>query len=105
MLLKYFLFNIPIALSDALTCKQTPYLTELLVSWILAFAALPLCAWVLWHVRETNYDLEDVKRIDTIGQDRTGDEELATSVSIEKVPEKLLDTVEKTPGDVKDIKV
>ena len=39
---------------------QTPYLTEHLVSWILALSALPLCALVLYHTQDSNYEVEDV---------------------------------------------
>ena len=40
--------------------RQTPYLTEHLVSWIMALSALPLCALVLYHIRESNCEVGDV---------------------------------------------
>ena len=39
---------------------QTPYLTEHLVSWLMLVISLPLCGYVLWSVRDTNYDVEGV---------------------------------------------
>ncbi|SPO01430.1 related to HOL1 protein [Cephalotrichum gorgonifer] len=46
------------AVSFGMDAVLTPYLTELLVSWIMPVAALPLTALVLYHARETNYDVE-----------------------------------------------
>ena len=31
------------------------------MSWIMALAALPLCALILYHIRESNYEVEEVK--------------------------------------------
>jgi hypothetical protein len=39
---------------------QTPYLTEHLVSWLMLVISLPLCGYVLWGIRDTNYDIEGV---------------------------------------------
>jgi hypothetical protein len=44
----------------ATTDAQTPYLTEHLVSWLMLVVSLPLCGYVLWSVRDTNYDVEGV---------------------------------------------
>lgn len=48
---------------------QTKYLTELLVSWLMLLVSLPLCFYVLYHTRETNYDVEKVVRVEDVGQD------------------------------------
>lgn len=51
-------------LSHKLICIKTPYLAELLISWLLIMVSLPLCAWVLHSVRDTNYDVEEVVHVD-----------------------------------------
>ena len=51
-------------LSRKLICIKTPYLAELLISWLLIMVSLPLCAWVLHSVRDTNYDVEEVVHVD-----------------------------------------
>jgi len=43
-----------------MTDIQTAYLTEHLVSWLMLVISLPLCGYVLWGVRDTNYDVEGV---------------------------------------------
>lgn len=40
--------------------SQTAYLTEHLVSWLMLVISLPLCGYVLWGIRDTNYDIEGV---------------------------------------------
>lgn len=46
------------------TCTQTPYLGEILLSWLLIVVSLPLCGLVLMKIRESNYDVEEVARVD-----------------------------------------
>lgn len=46
------------AVSFAMDAVKTSYLTEHLVSWCLLLVSLPLCFWVLWHCKDTNYDSE-----------------------------------------------
>ena len=47
--------------------NQTKYLTELLVSWIMLLVSLALCAFVLYHTRESNYEVEQVVRVEDVG--------------------------------------
>ncbi|KAG8164200.1 hypothetical protein KVR01_006118 [Diaporthe batatas] len=54
------------AVSFGMDAVKTPYLAEHLVSWLLLLVSLPLCAWVLWGVRDTNYEVEDVKHVEDI---------------------------------------
>lgn len=45
---------------------QTPYLGEHLLSWLMLLVSLPLCIWVLWGVRDTNYDVEHITKIEDV---------------------------------------
>ena len=45
---------------------KTPYLGEILISWLLTLFALPLCALVLYHIRDTNYEVEEVARVEHV---------------------------------------
>lgn len=45
---------------------QTAYLGEHLVSWLLLLVSLPLCIWVLWGVRDSNYEVEKVTRVEDV---------------------------------------
>lgn len=45
---------------------QTGYIEELSISWALLFVSLPLCFWVLLGVRDTNYDVEPVTKVEDI---------------------------------------
>lgn len=45
---------------------QTAYLVEHLVSWLLLLVSLPLCAWVLWGIRDSNYDVENATHIEDV---------------------------------------
>lgn len=45
---------------------QTPYLGEVLISWLLTMVALPLCALVLYHVPDSNYAIEGVAHIEDV---------------------------------------
>ena len=47
---------------------QTPYIGELLVSWLLLLLSLPLCVLVLWKTRETNYDVEGTVNVDDLDE-------------------------------------
>jgi hypothetical protein len=49
---------------------QTPYLAEHLVSWLLLLVSLPLCFLVLYHVRDTNYDVEGVTHAEDVDSDK-----------------------------------
>ncbi|KAG5928743.1 hypothetical protein E4U42_000056 [Claviceps africana] len=48
------------AVSFGMDAVKTAYLGEILISWLLTLVALPLCALVLYHVRDTNYEVEVV---------------------------------------------
>ncbi|KAG5920543.1 hypothetical protein E4U53_003911 [Claviceps sorghi] len=48
------------AVSFGMDAVKTAYLGEMLISWLLTLVALPLCALVLYHVRDTNYEVEAV---------------------------------------------
>lgn len=43
---------------------KTPYLAEHLISWLLVLISMPFCAFVLYKIRETNYDAEEVVTVD-----------------------------------------
>lgn len=45
---------------------QTAYLGEHLASWLMLLVSLPLCIWVLWGVRDTNYDVEHVTKVEDV---------------------------------------
>jgi hypothetical protein len=49
---------------------QTPYLTEHLVSWLMLVISLPLCGYVLWSVRDTNYDVEGVVHAEDVDKEQ-----------------------------------
>ena len=49
--------------------QQTPYLTEHLVSWGLLLLSLPLCFWVLWFTKDTNYDSEATLHVEDLKAD------------------------------------
>lgn len=46
------------AVSFGIDAVRTPYLNEQLVSWLLTLVSLVLCAYVLYHTRDTNVDVE-----------------------------------------------
>jgi len=48
------------AVSFGMDAVKTAYLGEILISWLLTLVALPLCALVLYHVRDTNYEEKEV---------------------------------------------
>ncbi|KAJ6789933.1 hypothetical protein PWT90_07561 [Aphanocladium album] len=52
------------AVSFGMDAVQTPYLGEILISWLLIVVSLPLCVLVLMKIRETNYDVEEVARVE-----------------------------------------
>lgn len=51
--------------------SKTAYLGETLISWLLTLIALPLCALVLHHVRDTNYEGEEVAHIEDMSDKAT----------------------------------
>ncbi|CAG8973408.1 hypothetical protein HYALB_00000172, partial [Hymenoscyphus albidus] len=57
------------AISFGMDAVKTAYLGEILVSWLLLMVSMPLCLWVLWSVRDTNYDVEGVTRVEDVNGD------------------------------------
>ncbi|ORY34262.1 major facilitator superfamily domain-containing protein [Naematelia encephala] len=60
------------AVSYGMDAVKTAYLTEHLVSWIMILVSLPLCAFVLYHVRETNYDVEKTIHVEEVAPEQVG---------------------------------
>ncbi|ORX37399.1 putative DUF895 domain membrane protein [Kockovaella imperatae] len=54
------------AVSFGMDAVKTPFLTELLVSWLMLLISLPLCAFVLYKCRDTNYDVERVVHVEEL---------------------------------------
>lgn len=57
------------AVAFAMDAVVTPFLTELLVSWIMLLISLPLCAYILYHMRESNYEAEHVVNVEDVSMD------------------------------------
>ncbi|RXK39236.1 hypothetical protein M231_03456 [Tremella mesenterica] len=56
------------AVSFGMDAVSAPFLTEHLVSWLMLLLSLPLCAWVLYRTRESNYEVEPVLRVEDINE-------------------------------------
>ncbi|TWU71703.1 hypothetical protein ED733_003093 [Metarhizium rileyi] len=54
------------AVSFGMDAVLTPYLGEVLVSWLLTLISLPLCALVLYQVPDSNYEIEGVSHIEDV---------------------------------------
>jgi hypothetical protein len=54
------------AVSFGMDAVKTPFLTEHLVSWLMLLFSLPLCFYVLYKIRETNYDIEKPVHVEDI---------------------------------------
>ncbi|KAH8172889.1 major facilitator superfamily protein [Sarocladium implicatum] len=52
------------AVSFGMEAARTPYLGEHLISWLLVLISMPFCALVLYKIRETNYEAEEVVTVD-----------------------------------------
>ncbi|KAH8900018.1 DUF895 domain protein [Thozetella sp. PMI_491] len=72
------------AVSFGMDAVVTPFLGEHLISWLLLVVALPLCGWVLWYTRETNYDVENTLVVEEVKAEETA----APVVYEEKAPVK-----------------
>lgn len=46
---------------DADIIIQTPFIGEILISSLLIILSLPLAAYVIWSIRDTNYDIENIQ--------------------------------------------
>jgi hypothetical protein len=60
------------AVSYGMDAVKTAFLGEILISWLMLLLSLPLCALVLWHTRETNYDIEETVHIEDIKNEAIG---------------------------------
>ena len=58
------------AISFGMDAVKTSFLGEILISWLLLLVSLPLCAWVLWYTRETNYDIEAVVKVEDLADSK-----------------------------------
>ncbi|KZZ94365.1 DUF895 domain protein [Moelleriella libera RCEF 2490] len=54
------------AVSFGMDAVSTPFLTEVGVSWGLLLFSLPFCALVLYHVRDSNYEVEHVVHVEHV---------------------------------------
>ncbi|KAK5181816.1 hypothetical protein LTR44_006016 [Exophiala sp. CCFEE 6388] len=61
------------AVSFGMDAVKTAFLGEILISWLLLLISLPLCAWVLMTIRETNYEIEGITRVETVLDEKNND--------------------------------
>ncbi|OWZ72512.1 hypothetical protein AYX14_01977 [Cryptococcus neoformans] len=54
------------AISFGVDAAKTPYLNEHLSSWIMLLVCLPLAAYVIFHLEDTNYKPEEVVYVDNV---------------------------------------
>ncbi|PNY26827.1 Uncharacterized protein TCAP_03236 [Tolypocladium capitatum] len=52
------------AVSFGMDAVKTAYLGEILISWLLILVSLPVCALVVYRIRDTNYEVETVKHVE-----------------------------------------
>lgn len=83
--LKHCLRN-PSRLNIRLTWSQTPFLGELLISWLLLLVSLPFCAWVIHTIRETNYVVEGTVEVDTTSDVRNNSNAATEAVVMTEIP-------------------
>ena len=55
--------------SFGMDATKTPYLNELLASWILMVVSFPLAGLVIHTIKETNYDVEHVEYVSRVEKD------------------------------------
>ncbi|KAI1628089.1 major facilitator superfamily domain-containing protein [Exophiala viscosa] len=58
------------AVSFGMDAVKTAFLGEILISWLMLLISLPLCAWVLMTIRETNYEVEGTARVETMLEEK-----------------------------------
>jgi hypothetical protein len=56
------------AISFGMDAVSTPFIGEILLSWLLLLVSLPLCALVLWYTKETNYEDEKITRVEDVSE-------------------------------------
>jgi len=61
------------AVSFGMDAVKTPYLTELLVSWMLVVFSLPLAAFVIYKLQDSNYETEGVIKVDDLDEQAVHD--------------------------------
>lgn len=61
------------AVSYGMEAVATPYLTELIVSWMLILVSLPLSMVVIWRIKASNYTEEQPVRVEDIDSVKLGD--------------------------------
>ncbi|KAK0757316.1 hypothetical protein N5P37_010036 [Trichoderma harzianum] len=49
------------AVSFGMDAVKTPFIGEILISSLLIILSLPLAAYVIWSIRDTNYDIENIQ--------------------------------------------
>lgn len=88
------------AVSFGMDAVKTAYLTEHLVSWLMLVVSLPLCGYVLWSVRDTNYDVEKVIHAEDVDKEQMhGDVALPVGHHLHNAPH-TEHPEEKKDGDV-----
>ena len=70
--------------SFGMDAVKTPYLNELLSSWIMMLVSFPLAGAVIFTIKETNYDVEHVDYASDVKKDAENPRK-PTSDSTEKV--------------------
>lgn len=58
------------AISFGMDAVKTPYLTEVIVSFVIMLFSMPLCLYILWGFKETNYDEEGVVHVEDLDEDQ-----------------------------------
>jgi hypothetical protein len=49
---------------------KTPYLTEVIVSFVIMLFSMPFCLYILWGFKESNYDAEGVVHVEELDEDQ-----------------------------------
>lgn len=58
------------SISFAMDSVSTPYMTEVIVSFVIMLVSMPLCFYILWGFKETNYDEEGVVHVEDLDEDQ-----------------------------------
>ncbi|KAJ9642215.1 hypothetical protein H2204_002584 [Knufia peltigerae] len=74
------------AVSFGMDAVKTPFLGELLISWLLLLVSLPFCAWVIHTIRETNYVVEGTVEVDTTSDVRNNSNAATEAVVMTEIP-------------------
>jgi len=60
------------AVSYGMDAVKTPFLGEILISWLMLLVSLPLTALVIWTVPETNYEIEGAVQVENLTEEMAG---------------------------------